>query len=801
MPRTNVETLPPFLARLADSGDVSPMALAKTALRYEYADIENVLARIASAGTLSAADIERAAASPDTADITAMSSSGMYALAYLVIGREIDELTTVRAADLFALARRVAERDGTANEHGDLDLQVNVRAGRLDYVRRHLDQRDISPWVRWATSTDLLHAGSDSAAWLTAFNEPFVRRGIAPVQIADPRSPFDSVHTEAKARSVHGPLVSIVMPVFSPSPSLVTAVRSLVQQTWANLQVIMVDDASPAEYAPVFAEAQALDERVEYVRMASNGGAYRARNHGVSLATGELVGFQDADDWSHPERIERQMRLLDSDPTIVATLSKAIRLYDDLHITKIGSFPFEKNAPSLLFRRHQVVDRLGRYDDLRKAADTEFIERIAAVYGPGSVVTLEEPLALYQLTDGSLSRADFRIGWHRAARVSYHAGLRHWHRSIVRDGAEPIIEGAGGRAFPAPPEFLGVPYPDEPLDIAVLADWRAGIVEHTGLPAEVEALAKSGLRIGLTRGEALRHAAVKRSYPRAAILDVLAAGHASWAPLGVDLAPTVLLVRDPQLVAVPRVESAVAMRPTRVIVVADQAPGTTYGPTTVERVVGDTFGHPTEWLPASQAIADALRTAGAAGVIHPARLTEVATPTRFPFRPREGRPVVGICDGSQFAVDRADRSGLLHLFPDDGRHDVRLLEQPNRTSSHADRSWLGFAPGMLSATEFLDQCDFYVGLPAKAGANLLRPILDAMSRGCVPIVHASYAPQLGESALYYGDRSVATIVNEVWGDPASFAARQGAALTFCHNEISGGAFASAMTQLLSADLS
>ncbi|MBC7630244.1 glycosyltransferase family 2 protein [Aeromicrobium sp.] len=813
---TTAAALPPTLVPLATSGIVSPAAIVKTLLRFEYAGGEDLIAHMASGGTQTFADIQQAArsfAAGDTADVKSLSSPGLYALAFLTAGLDTGDAALARAADLFALARRVARRHGTPTEHADLDLQTNLRAGRLHYVRRHLTTRGLGPWVRWAISADLAnpfapsaqrdHGGKATDDWQMIFDEPFLRHGIAPVRIADPAAPFDSVHAvgaEDRRATVDGPLVSIVMPIYSPSASLVTAVRSLVTQSWKNLQVIMVDDASPEEFAPVFAEACALDDRVEYVRMPTNGGAYRARNHGVSLARGEFVGFQDADDWSHPERVERQMQMFDRDPALVATLSKAIRLYPDLRITKVGSQPFEKNAPSLIFRRQLVVDRLGRYDDMRKAADTEFIERLAAVFGAASVVTLEEPLALYQLTDGSLSRADFRIGWHRDARVSYHAGFRHWHRQIIRRGADPVVESPAGRAFPAPPEFEGVPYPDERPDVVVLADTRAGLVDVSGLPVAIEALANAGLRVGLARGEALRHAAVKRTYPRAAILDVLAAGHASWAPLGASLTPRALLVSDPHLLALTRVEGAVNMRPGRVIVVA--GPAVSYDPVAVERVVRELFDRNVEWLPASRDVTEALRSAGITGHLHQPLLAEAVRVSHFTSRLHTDRPVIGTSDSSRFAADRADRRGLLDLLPQGDRHDVRLLESTDRSATYGGRSWLGFPPEMLSTTEFLDQCDFYVGLPPRhAGASLLRPVLEAMSRGCVPIVHEGLRPVLGNAATYYGERSVASIVDEVWGDPAAFTSRQGTALAFCHNEISGEAFASAVAHLLTADRS
>lgn len=806
------DDMPGFLTDFASSRVVSADAIAKTALRYEYEGWERPLAHIASGGAIGLDQIRLTAAAiaagehidPDR--LTPLNASGLYALAYLTLGRPGDPGRIASAADLFALARQVAERDGSPTEHTHLDLQAHLACGRLDYLRQHAPTSGASEWILWAAEADIGNPfggpePATSEAWHEIFNAPFVERGIAPMSFTDVDSPFDSVTTEAIAGSVDGPLVSIVMPVYSPSLSLLTAVRSLLEQTWRNIQVILVDDASPAGFEPIFEQVRNLDERVEYVRMPTNGGAYRARNRGVSLARGEIVGIQDGDDWSHPQRIERQMRLFDADPGLVATLSMAIRLHANLRITKVGSLPFAKNAPSLLFKRDLVLERLGKFDEMRRAADTEFIERLGAAFGPCAVEILREPLALYQLTEGSLSREDFRLSWHREARVSYHGCFRHWHRQIAEDGADPVVETPAGRAFPAPPELLGTSYPVTPPDVVVLADWRAGPLAHSGLPAEIAALADAGLEVGLARADAIRFATDKRYYAQAAIQQLLQDGRASWTPLGVDISPPLLLVRDTDLLALPRSAGAVRLRPDRVVVVADRlpwggdTPRVSYDPARVEQVVRTMFDRPTEWLPATDEISQALAAGGATGPRHHPHLCEVVTVTRFPQRPFVSPPVIGVADASRFAVERADRTTLSTILPRGPGHDVRLLES-SATPRDLAPGWLTFHPGLVTQTEFFDQCDVVVGLaPQVPGSSLLRPILEAMARGCVPIVDDSYRSVLGDAALYLGDGTVQQHLDALTTGVGRFDAQQLRALRFCQNEISADAYASAISML------
>ncbi|MET0447558.1 MAG: glycosyltransferase [Aeromicrobium sp.] len=811
--------LPAHLVDLADSGVVSGSRLAATLLRYEYTGSAEMLARMASRGHYGVDEIAGMAAeatagrAPDADALKPLHAPSMYAFAYLVLGEAFGSDGNFRtAADLFALSRTIADRDGQPHEYDRQDIQAHLAVGRADYVRRHTSHENpdvvtnsAESWYHWAVNTDIINPfrGIEPGpleTWQQAFNAPFVDRGLAPMTFEATESPFDTVRTDAVAGSVDGPLISIVMPVYSPTESLLTATRSILDQTYGNVEVVVVDDHSPAGFESVFEQVRALSDRVTYHRMPVNGGAYRARNLGLSKARGEFAGIQDGDDWSHPQRLERQMGAFTDDPRLVATLSKSIRLHTDLYITRVGSLPFAHNAPSLLFRRELVLGRLGYFDEMRKAADTEYIERIAAVFGRDAVTTLKQPLSLYQLTDGSLSREDFRPSWHRPARASYHSAFRHWHESIAAGTAAPMTpDEHGRRAFQAPPELEGTTYPDPAPDVVVLADPRPGPQAYTGLAGEISALADAGLTVGLARADALRFASRQRHYPRSDVLELMARDVTSWTLLGAPIAPRVLLVRDVDLLALPRAADAVAMRPERVVVIADrlpvvgEAPRVSWEPSHVESVVRTMFDRETEWIPATAEIGAAITAAGATGTVHPAHLMEVATVARFPRRLLPGTPVVGVVDSSAYRVEQADRRRLKALVPRGKELDVRVLEDESRPSLRADA--LAFRSDEIGASAFYDQCDVViVPAPRVSGSTLLRPAIEAMSRGCVVIVDPALRPLLGDAALYLDD-DVDRTVAHLTGDPATFASQQERSLRFCETELAATAYAAVVTSL------
>ena len=96
------------------------------------------------------------------------------------------------------------------------------------------------------------------------------------------------------------PVISVIVPVYSVEPFLDRCVSSIVNQTYKNLEIILVDDGSP-DHCPAMCDRWAeKDHRIKVIHKI-NGGLSDARNAGMAVATGELMGFVDSDDWISPD--------------------------------------------------------------------------------------------------------------------------------------------------------------------------------------------------------------------------------------------------------------------------------------------------------------------------------------------------------------------------------------------------------------------------------------------------------------------------------------------------------------------
>lgn len=114
------------------------------------------------------------------------------------------------------------------------------------------------------------------------------------------------------------PLISVIVPVYNVEAYLDRCVQSIVDQTFRNLEIILVDDGSP-DNCPAMCDAWAeKDSRVKVIHK-QNGGLSDARNAGMAIATGELMGFVDSDDRIAPEMYQYLHDLLDADSSDIAS--------------------------------------------------------------------------------------------------------------------------------------------------------------------------------------------------------------------------------------------------------------------------------------------------------------------------------------------------------------------------------------------------------------------------------------------------------------------------------------------------
>lgn len=106
--------------------------------------------------------------------------------------------------------------------------------------------------------------------------------------------------------------ISVIVPVYKVEPYLSRCLDSIINQTYRNLEIILVDDGSPDRCGEICDEYARQDSRIRVIHK-SNGGLSDARNHGIDVATGDYIAFVDSDDYIATDMYEKMLARLEFD--------------------------------------------------------------------------------------------------------------------------------------------------------------------------------------------------------------------------------------------------------------------------------------------------------------------------------------------------------------------------------------------------------------------------------------------------------------------------------------------------------
>lgn len=224
--------------------------------------------------------------------------------------------------------------------------------------------------------------------WLRHVNAYLAGFQLVPVDLsAAGGSRFSRLCVTERLTSMEGPLITVIMPAYNSEGTIRHAANSILQQTWRNLELIIVDDCSTDSTWDMAQQLAKEDGRVVALRNPANVGPYVSKNLALRLAKGRYITGHDADDWAHPQRIELQ--LLSSEKLgSKAALTRMLRV--DLE-GKFTSFSKQGDVSpdgcrrtayiSCFFDADFLKEKLGGWDTVRFGADSEIIKRSEVLLG------------------------------------------------------------------------------------------------------------------------------------------------------------------------------------------------------------------------------------------------------------------------------------------------------------------------------------------------------------------------------------------------------------------------------------
>lgn len=200
-------------------------------------------------------------------------------------------------------------------------------------------------------------------------------------------------------------MVSVVIPYYNRRSCIGACLESVLNQTYRNLEVIVVDDGSAESAEDILAPY--LGERVRYHRYTPNQGASHARNVGVTLARGEYIAFQDSDDLWKPNKLELQLEYLRSGgwDLVFCGMNRIGKLNGTVTYVPAAGFHEEKDAveqllhfdcvgTQLLFLKAETAQKLHFEETFRKFEDGDYVLQAALLgvrigYLPAALVDSE----------------------------------------------------------------------------------------------------------------------------------------------------------------------------------------------------------------------------------------------------------------------------------------------------------------------------------------------------------------------------------------------------------------------------
>lgn len=216
------------------------------------------------------------------------------------------------------------------------------------------------------------------------------------------------------------PVVSVVMPAFNASRYIGAAIDSALAQTFADLEILVVDDGSTDDTADIVARAAARDARVRLIRQ-SNGGVSVARNAALRASRGQYIALLDSDDIWEPGFLAAQVTILDNRPDIAIVTANAFILGGPRDGQPARPFPDPRPQPTAagivadeaavfimcVFRR-AVYETIGGFDE-SKATNEDYDYWIRAAHAGFRFLRHDTPLGHYRTHPTSLSANESRM--------------------------------------------------------------------------------------------------------------------------------------------------------------------------------------------------------------------------------------------------------------------------------------------------------------------------------------------------------------------------------------------------------
>ena len=476
-----------------------------------------------------------------------------------------------------------------------IDRELNIRGYEPDFYLAQANSYLREDGALQGPKTDVARL-----AWI---NRIYEAQGLLSLAKLDPLRPLsiDNLAVGARSNKIDDRIkVSVIVPAYNAQNSLPFALRGLVAQTWHNLEIIVVDDCSLDETFAVAENFAVQDPRVIALRQQKNQGAYVARNRGLEIATGQLITTHDANDWSHPQKIEKQVFHFSENPTLKFNHSCWTRASYNLRFSVLAfrssQLMVHPSMVSTLFRSE--VFEHGAWDTVRFGADREFIDRVRHNFSQPrrNEAVSSIPLSFSLDEAGSLTRNKLThsVTGRHGVRREYHESASHWRASNEK---LVLRKDDRSRTFPAPGCMLPDKQAFTQCDVLFVMDFNSDGSAFGSLMNYVDAAVAQGLNVAIFQWR--NYTAEIREPLKPTIRQMVQVGKLRVVAPGEKVRASTVIVGSP-IILQHVVDLCPEIQFNNFIVIVDEIAEGRFDPEVARENLKELFGTEGTWVPVSE---------------------------------------------------------------------------------------------------------------------------------------------------------------------------------------------------------
>lgn len=632
--------------------------------------------------------------------------------------------------------------------------------------------------------------GVDSAQQrVNLINEIYQQAGFSPVSLLDNSKGlvFGNLgYSCSRSKTVEGPKISILVPVYGAEEFVEVAIKSLLNQTWKNLEIIAVEDCGPDNSWSILERLSKEDPRLKVYKNDTNLGAYSTRNRALHLATGEYITVHDSDDWSHPEMLEAQMKEMAANPKIKISCSAMCRVHADfefmLRPQRNNLEYIHRSYPSVLIKRKDL-GQLGEWDGVSANADDEFVQRARMLWGNDSVVDVykDVPFSFFLVHENSLTQQkgtslnSLTFGIRR----EYARQAEYWRKNKKQDALD-VKRTSLKHPFPIPQGLAPKNWKKNTnYDLVLVSDLSLLGGTRRCNEGYIQAAIEMGWRVGLfhwPRYE-LRTAPIADEYLELSYnenVDILVREDEISADLVLIHHPPILKY---EIDAVPKITCK------KTAVLVNQSPMQLwsqkpfyYEAESAENLVEKLFGHKPTWIAISPRVIQTLQLSGGFKNVHqdlwfppyngvlPETLPELPKDFGSKRKIRLGRHARN--HWTKWPGNKEDLTAAYCGGSSD--IEVHLLggaETPKNILGELPSNWTVYQFDSITVSQFVSHLDFFLHFTHHDYIEEFgRNIMEAMAAGKVVILPLDYQDVFGDAAVYSDPREVESMIHKFWND-------------------------------------